>query len=156
MRKKLTKQEKKDRKLYLKTFKKYKKELMEIVKKYYGPWDNFLGSFFEVIVQHWKDYYKLGYNVWGMEVKDTPEFDDPNRPTRYEIACELERRYKEWQDFSGMDLVQLEDGKWIAKYHERYLLPDGKINIDLLNQDNRDLEKNFFDYYIKYSHDMWD
>ena len=148
--------ERQRKKQYKKDFKKAKKKLIEIVQKHYGPWDNFLGDFFEVIVQHWKDYYKLGYNVQGLEIKDTPEFNDPNRPTRYEIACEMERRYKEWQNFSGMDLVQLEDEKWMAKYHERYLLPDGKVNIDLLNQDNRDLEKNFFDYYMKYYLDMWD
>lgn len=149
------KEDRQNRRLYLKTNKKYKKELKKLFKQV-APWDNFIGMFFDIQVRWWKDYYKLGYNVWGMETKDTPEFEEPNRPTRYEIACEMERLYKEWQDFSGMDVVKLEDGEWEVKYHERYLLPDGKVNIDLLNQDNRDLEKNFFDYYIKYCHDMWD
>ena len=145
---KLTKQEKKDRKQYLKTYKKYKKELMEIVKKHYGPWDNFLGAFFNVIVRHWKDYYKLGYNVQAVEIKDTPEFNKPNRPTRYEIACELERLYNRWNDFSGMD-----DN---FQYFEKYVKADGSIDINLLNADYRQCKKEFFEYYMEYGPDMLD
>jgi len=155
-RQKKTKEDKQKRRLYLKINKKYRKELKNLFKRV-APWDNFLGMFFDIQVRWWKDYYKLGYNVWGMEIKDTPEFDDPNHPTRYEIACEMERLYREWQDFTGVDSVQqLEDGEWEVKYYERYLLPDGKLNVDLLNQDNRDLKKKFFDYYIKYSYVMCD
>lgn len=155
MKRKLTKQEKKDRKEYLKTCKKYKKELINIVKKY-GPWDNFLGAFFDVIVRHWKDYYKLGYNVWGVEIKDTPEYRDANRPTRYEIACEMERRYNEWENFTGCDAIDTGDGRWNIVYFDKYILPDGKIDFDLVLQDKLELKKKFFDYYMEYANDMWD
>ena len=145
----MTREEKKKRKQYRKFNKKYKKELIEIVKKHYGPYDNFLGDFFDVIVQHWKDYYKLGYNVWGVEIKDTPEFNDPTHPTRYEIACELERRYNEWVNFNVFNEHR-------PTVKEEFLLPDGKINHELVNQRWNELKKSFFDYYMQYSADMWD
>jgi len=155
MRNKLSKQEKLARKQYLKFNKKYTKQLIRIVKKDYGPWDNFLHSFFSVIVKHWQDYYKLGYNVWGKEIKDTPEYEEPNRPTRYEIACEMERLYNKWVEFRGCH-IEYRDGIPTVVYDEKYILPDGTINIDLIGQDERALEKEFFDYYIEYSRDMWD
>lgn len=155
MRKKLTKQEKRDRKQYRKFNKKYKKELIKIVKKDYGPWYNSLQTFFCVVVKHWQDYYKLGYNVYGKEVKDTPEFGEPNHPTRYEIACEMERLYYEWTEFCGCDVERIDDTPTIV-YDKKYVMPDGTINVELINQDYKALEKKFFDYYIKYRDRMYD
>jgi hypothetical protein len=125
----LTKEERKKRKQYLKTCKAYKKELKEVV-KHYGPWDNFLPCFFKIQVEHWIDYYSLGYNVMAIEIKDTPEFEQPDRPTRLEIAKELKRLYDEWNDYisSGDNCIE-----------ERNVR-----------------KKAFFDYYMKYAQDMWD
>ena len=92
----------------------------------------------------------MGYNVWRVEIKDAPEFNDPTHPTRYEIACELERRYNEWVDFNIFD----EHRRTAVK--EEFLLPDGKINYELANQIENELKKAFFEYYMQYSADMWD
>ncbi len=136
------------REQYLAMNEKYKQELLDIVNEHYGPWDNFLGAFFDVIVRHWKDYYKLGYNVQGMEIKDTPEFNRPDRPTRYEIACEMERLYNRWNDFTGMDDH--------LQYYDKYRKEDGSVDIDLINKDYLQYKKDFFDYYMEYAPDMWD
>lgn len=152
---KKTKEDKQKRKQYLKTNKKYKKELKNLFKQV-APWDNFIGWFFDIQVRWWKDYYKLGYNVQGLEIKDTPEFEEPNRPTRYEIACEMERLYREWQDFTGVGSVQLEDGKCVLKLLDKYVLPNDKIDWDLIHKDDEELKMKFFNYYSEWRKDMWD
>ena len=140
----LKKKEKQERKEYLRTCKKYKKELKELVKRY-GPYDNFLPCLFDIQVRHWIDYYTLGYNVWAIEVKDTPEFNKPDRPTRLEIAKELKRLYDEYDNFT-VDYDALE---------EKY----GSINDEAaaeINTAYRAKRKAFFDYYAEYGQDMWD
>ncbi len=129
---KLTKQEKKDRKQYLKTCKKYKKELMEIVKKHYGPWDNFLSNFFDVIVRHWKDYYELGYNVIALESE--------NRPTRLQIALQMKTLYDKYQDMSVSNFKRA----------------DGSIDTDAYEEAYEKAKREFFEYYMEYADDMWD
>lgn len=141
----LTKDEKQKRKQYRKTCKQYKKELKDLV-KHYGPWDNFLSWLFDIQVKHWIDYYSLGYNVWGMEVKDTPEFNEPNRPTRLEIAKELKRLYDEYDNFFGSD-----DCKAITQKYNS--LKQAAAEIDATYKAKR---KAFFDYYMEYAKDMWD
>ena len=59
----------------------------------------------------------------------------------------------------GINAINILDPKFPKKLYntnDKCVFLYYKGNIDLLNQDNRDLEKDFFDYYIKYSHDMWD
>lgn len=140
---------KKQRKLYQKMNKKYRKELSDLIKNHYGPWDNFVGEFFEIQAKHWVEYYELGFNVWGMEICNAPEFNDPERPTRKEIAQELLRRYHNWVDF-------LPD---VEVYKEAYgqTEVDGKpLYIHEMNREYNSRKRSFFDYYMKYAEDMWD
>lgn len=151
--------EKEKKKQYKKDFKEAKKELINIIKKDYAPWDNFLGNFFLVIIDHWKKYYSLGYNVWGKEICDTPDADDPSHPTRYEIACELERRYKAWTDFSGVEEIvsAANDLGYEVHYKKEFCGPDGKtLDVTLFNQEDKRLKQAFFDYYMRYAAEMWD
>lgn len=127
----LTKDEKQKRKQYRKTCKRYKKELKDLV-KHYGPWDNFLPWLFDIQVKHWIDYYTLGYNVMALEIKDTPEFNQSERPTRLEIAQELKRLYDIYH--GHIDYNTVED--YNKEYNAR--------------------KKAFFDYYIEYAKDMRD
>ena len=96
---KLSKDDKRRRKQYRKDYKNAIKLLHQAIDKKYGPWDNFLKIIFPIILDHWKKYYSLGYDVYAYEIKDTPEHKEPTRPTRYEIACELEKLYTEWVQF---------------------------------------------------------
>ncbi len=131
----------KDRKQYLKTCKKYNKELKKLFKNY-GPWDNYTDCFLDIQIRHWIDYYTLGYNVVAQEVKDTPEFNQPDRPTRLEIAKKLYELHNNYVDF---------------KYDkEDYLGDDGHLDVDKINEGYRKAKREFFDYYIKYADDMWD
>ncbi len=142
----LKKRKNKDRREYFRTCKKYKKELKELVKSY-GPWDNFLPCLFDIQVRHWIDYYTLNYNVWAVEVKDTPEFNKPDRPTRLEIAKELKRLYDEYDNF----LLNVDLGALKEKY--------GSINKEAsaeIEAEYRAKRKAFFDYYMEYAQDMWD
>ena len=82
--------DKKLRKQYLKDIKKHRKELVKIAKNT-GPWE--YGASFEFIVEHLKmmvDYYKLGYNVWGIE-SDDPEFE------RCKIALDMITEYESYE-----------------------------------------------------------
>ena len=153
------KEERKKRKQYKKDFKKAKKAFIKIIKKDYGPWDNFLGEFFLVIVDHWKKYYSLGYNVMAMEVRDEPTLNDPDHPTRYEIACELERRYKAWKDFTSVaEIVPADNDLGYEVIYKKGFCDaeSAACNIRLVNEEENRLKQDFYSYYIKYIEEMWD
>lgn len=89
---------------YQKMMKFHQKNLKEILKQS-GPWEwswitDYIGEYLKWI----RDYYELGVNVIGMEIKDTEEFNDPTHPTRLEIAQKLvdawEEAFGENADFS--------------------------------------------------------
>lgn len=130
--------ERKNRKIYKRFNKKYIKELKQLLKSY-GPWDNFISSFAYIQFRHWIDYYTLGYNVVAMEVKDSPEFNQPNRPTRLQIALKMKALYDRYNDMSVSDFMK-----------------DGSIDMDKFNEANEKAKREFFEYYMKYSGDMWD
>lgn len=89
--------DKKLRPQYKKDCKKHRKEFKKLVKNM-GPWDDFTESFLEEQIDWWIDYYTLGYNVWGMERCDCPEFECPDRPSRLQIALRLKELYNDWKD----------------------------------------------------------
>ncbi len=139
MREKMSKQEKKDRKAYRKLNKKHMKALKNLL-KHYGPWDNFIGWFAKLQFQYWIDYYGLGYNVNAMEIKDTPEFNQPDRPTRLQIALQMKALYDKYQDMTISDFKR----------------PDGSIDSDKYDEAYEKAKREFFEYYMEYADDMWD
>lgn len=148
----MTKEEKLKRKIYRKANKKAKKELIDIVKHHYGPWDNFLSNFFLVQVDHWIAYYSNGYNVWAMENRDAYNSKDPlapeswkDRPTRLEIALELKRLYEEYADFLHRHFKD-----------ENLYGADGKVDYEKFNAAYKKAKEDFFNYYAEYADDMWD
>lgn len=89
------KEEARNSKPYQKMMRFHKKNLKEILKQS-GPWEwswitDYIGEYLKWI----RDYYKLGINVVGMEIKDTEEFNDPTHPTRLEIAQKLVDAWEE-------------------------------------------------------------
>jgi len=92
--------EAKKSKAYQEMMKFHKKNLKEIIKQS-GPWEwswitDYIGEYLKWI----RDYYELGINVVGMEIKDTKEFNDPTHPTRLEIAQKL---VDAWEEAFGED-----------------------------------------------------
>ena len=103
----------KDKKQYKKDIKRHRKELVNIAKNTF-PWE--YADSFDFIVEHlkmMKDYYDVGYNVWGEEeyVSEIKEIIDKMlfeyaafvklpRDEREEIAKELEVEVDKVEDNS--------------------------------------------------------
>ena len=129
----MTQQEKQDKKQYEQTNKKYKKQLKKLLKQY-GPWDNFIGEFVRIQIEHWVEYYSLGYNVFAEEIVGLP--------TRLQIALRLKELYEKYTDFDC--------------FNEKYRLDDNTLDVDKIKKDYLKTKKAFFDYYFKYTPEMWD
>lgn len=129
----MTPQEKQDRKQYLRTNKKYNKQLKKLLKQY-GPWDNFIGEFVKIQIEHWVEYYSLGYNVMALETEGLP--------TRLQIALKLRDLYYNYVDFDC--------------FNDKYKLDDGTLDTEKIKKDYLKCKKAFFDYYFKYAPNMWD
>lgn len=129
---KLTKQEKLDRKQYFKTNKKYKKQIKQLSKNY-GPWEyGFLEIFFEIMLNHWIDFYSLGYGVVCEESE--------NEPTRLEIATKMKKLLNDYQDFH----YTVKDGVMDVTDPDEYLKAKEEKRRDLYN------------YVFDHIHVMWD
>jgi len=106
---------KKKRKTYMKQRRHYKKMLRNAVKNY-EPWDyGYMLSFIKIIVEHWCEYYELGYNVDGQETKD-------DTPSRLEIAEHLKILY---EDFEKCEMFCRDDDtaiKNLFNYLGEYIL----------------------------------
>jgi len=131
--------ERKSKKIYKRFNKKYMKELKQLLKNY-GPWDNYIDCFAYIQFKHWIDYYTLGYNVVAMEVKDTPEFNRPDRPTRLQIALKMKALYDRYSDMNLSDFKK----------------EDGSVDVDKFNEAYKKAKREFFEYYMEYADDMWD
>lgn len=123
----LSREERKRKRAYKKMMKQTKKDLIKASKKF-RCWDEgFLFAFMRIIFNCWKDYYRIGWNVWAVEQKDW-DADSKDHPTREEVATELLR------------LMDNMDNSWYEK-------GDGGL-------DNS--TKKLFDYMAEYIHYMWD
>lgn len=121
----MSKEDKLKRKRYLKTCKKYRKQLKQLVKDY-GPWDYFVDIFLDIQINHWIEYYSLGYNVLAIERDDMP--------TRLEIATTLRKLYDNYKDFRYTDYE----------------------NWDVAQQEEEKVKRELFEYLFKYLEYMWD
>lgn len=121
----LTKEEKLKRKQYLKTCKKYRKQVKELYKMY-GPWDYFVGTLLDIQINHWIEFYSLGYGVCCLERDDMP--------TRLEIATTLRKLYDNYDHF-------------------RY---DDYDSFEAAQEAEEKAKREFFEYLFKYLEYMWD
>lgn len=88
---KMSKVEKEKRRQYYKTCRTFKKRLYQNLKGY-GPWDyGWMLDTIKIMIEHWCEYYKLGYNVDAQEVEG-------GVPSRLEIAEKLRELYKNYED----------------------------------------------------------
>ena len=123
----LSKEERKEKKNYIRNLKKTRKGLIKQSKEF-GPWDEyFLFEYMGIIFQSWIDYYSQNYNVMAMEVRDDQSLGLEDVPTRLEIAKELKRLYDDFYGCHGFDGKEL-----------------------------MEKEKALYDYMLKYIHFMWD
>lgn len=121
----MRKEERLKRKQYLKTCKKYRKQVKRLCKEY-APYDYFVGDLLNIQIDHWIEYYSLGYNVWALERDDMP--------TRLEIATTLRKLYDNYKNFRYTDY---ED--W-----------------DIAQQEEEKVKRELFEYLFKYLEYMWD
>ena len=123
----LNKEERKEKRAYLKNLKRTRKELIKQSNRF-GPWDeHFLFEYMGIIFQSWIDYYSQSYSVVCMEVKDAPSLELEDITTRLDIAKELKRLYDDFYGCCGFDGKEL-----------------------------MEKEKALYDYMLKYIHFMWD
>lgn len=144
--------EKTEKKLYKRQRRAARKELIRIAKNT-NPWD--WGGITNFIIAHLKsmrDYYALGYNVWGVEVKDTPEFNQPTAPTRLEICEHLLTLWHEYTDDSKLDdFMHTHPRPWNTETNTQF-----KTLYAEVRQYQNSKHEEFWQYFVQYYQDLWD
>ena len=156
------------KKQYLKDLRRHKKELIKIAKTAY-PWD--YGWILDFIVEHLKmmrDYYALGYNVWGLDTDEEDSRLNIANKLIYEYESYLELPLKERQEIAdslGVELNKIEDNiEFIPCDDPKGIITNNKYYDDSIYSEwiNMcwDYEKmhyiNFFDLLKEKLNYLWD
>ena len=167
------------KKEYNNIMKRYKK-LFKKTAKDMRPWDWSFGLDAFVDFLKWMyEYYKLGYNVWALDVTD-PNEGIHTEKTRADSLKETLMYYDRWQTCCD-DYYKIAKSEEEIKHYEKLgfhvvspkddaieqsmrktgrttliLYPDSKENVEKCDEAYRDYKHKFFECLEKYIEEWWD
>ena len=162
----------KKKKAYKKMMKRYKKLFKKNAKEL-APWDWSFGLSLFIDFLNWMhDYYKLGYNVWAMDVTDPKEAIHTEK-TREESLKETLMWYNRWMNVDD-DYIKVvyskeevdhylklgfhlqKDAFLNENWHYLTLYEKQSDNTDALIKATKDYKHKFFESLEKNLEEWWD
>ena len=163
---------------YKKMMRTFKKNLIKKAKES-TPWDSCFGvELFVEFLKWMHEYYKLGYNVWALDVDP---FDPENKiKTRAETLEETLKFYNRWQECT-CDYYKIARSDEEIKHYEKLgfhvlsvdgddieqscrksgmttltLYTDSKVNAEMCHQAEQSYKHKFFECLEQHLEEWWD